>query len=80
VHNKTFGEGADAWFRGLAPIAAVIPARIRGDSEHAVDAANDPTGRSANNSANQATDRSEHAQPSGIPQTRLQGDSTIPQS
>jgi hypothetical protein len=48
-------------FRGLAPIAAVIPVRMRIDSEHAVDASNDSTSRSANNPTNKATDRSEHA-------------------
>jgi hypothetical protein len=48
-------------FRGLAPIAAVIPVRMRIDSEHAIDAANHPTSRSANNPTNKATDRSEHA-------------------
>jgi hypothetical protein len=44
----------------LAPIAAVIPVSMRIDSEHAVDAANDATSRSANNPTNKATDRSEH--------------------
>ena len=48
-------------FRGLAPIAAVIPVRMRVDPEHAVDASNDSTSRSANNPTNKATDRSEHA-------------------
>src|SRR5450755_373202 len=48
-------------FRGLTPIAAVIPVRMRIDSEHAIDAANDSTSRSANNPTNKATDRSEHA-------------------
>ena len=47
--------------RRLAPIAAVIPVRMRIDSEHAVDASNDSTSRSANNPTNKATDRSEHA-------------------
>jgi hypothetical protein len=47
--------------RGLAPITAVIPVRVRIDSEHAVDASNDSTSRSANNPTNKATDRSEHA-------------------
>jgi hypothetical protein len=34
---------------------------MRIDSEHAVDASNDSTSRSANNPTNKATDRSEHA-------------------
>jgi hypothetical protein len=34
---------------------------MRIDSEHAVDAANDSSSRSANNPTNKATDRSEHA-------------------
>src|SRR5271155_634858 len=48
--------------RGLAPIAAaVIPVRLRIDSENAVDAADDATRRAANDPTNKATDRSEHA-------------------
>jgi hypothetical protein len=42
-------------------MAAVIPVRLRIDSEHAVDAANDATCRAANNPADKATDRPEHA-------------------
>jgi hypothetical protein len=49
------------FLRGLAPIAAIIPVRMRIDSEHAVDASNDSTSRSADNPTNKATDRSEHA-------------------
>ena len=47
--------------RWLAPVAVVIPTRMRINSEHAVDAANHPASRSANNPTNKATDRSEHA-------------------
>jgi hypothetical protein len=55
-------RGAVLSFRGLAPIAAaVIPVRLRINSEHAIDAANDATCRAANNPADKATDRSEHA-------------------
>jgi hypothetical protein len=61
------GRPRGAWpaspfsFRGSAAIAAVIPVRMRIDSEHAVDASNDSTSRSTNNPTNKATDRSEYA-------------------